>query len=196
MRTTAHALVRWSMSLQPNAAPQRPRSCGSNETGCCNRLRRYFAPRSPRLALRVPSLGGSARYRKRAVREVSMTFENRRSALALGISTLAMAVALTVAEPAYAQATSTIQGHVIGVAAGATVTATDTNTGQHVTSTVNAQGSYTMVGLRPSNYHIEVPGAPGQDVNVPVGQIVVVDLGNQPAGSGPEIVVRGSRIRN
>jgi outer membrane receptor protein involved in Fe transport len=125
-----------------------------------------------------------------------MVFQNRRPALALGISTLAMAVALTVAEPAYAQSSSTIQGHVTGVTAGAVVTATNAGTGEHVNGTVNAQGNYTLVGVRPGNYHVAVPGAPAQDVNVPVGQIVIVDMGNEPTGTGGEIVVRGSRLRN
>jgi outer membrane receptor protein involved in Fe transport len=122
-----------------------------------------------------------------------MAFQNRRSGLALGISTIAMAVALTVAEPALAQSTSTLQGHVTGAAAGSVVTATDTSTGQRVTSAINVAGNYTIVGLRPSNYHVEVPGAPAQDVVLPVGQTVVVDLGNQPAGE--EIVIRGARNR-
>lgn len=125
-----------------------------------------------------------------------MAFEQRRSGYSLGISTLAMSVALAVATPASAQSTSTIRGHVTGVAPGATVTATDANTGQAVTGTVNAQGNYTIVGVRPSNYHIVAPGAPAQDVNVPVGQVVIVDLGEPAAVSGGEIVVRGSRTRN
>ena len=125
-----------------------------------------------------------------------MAIENRRSGLALGISTLAVAAALTVAEPAYAQTTSIIQGHVTGAPAGTTVTATDALTGQRLGGIINAQGNYTIVGLRPGNYHVEAQGAPAQDVTVPVGQTVIVDLGNQPTGAGGEIVVRGTRNRN
>jgi len=125
-----------------------------------------------------------------------MAIEQRRSGLALGISTLAVATALIVAEPAYAQTTSIIQGHVTGVAAGATVIAADALTGQRVSGVVNAQGNYTIVGLRPGNYHVEAQGVPAQDVTVPVGQTVIVDLGTQPAGTGGEIVIRGSRNRN
>ena len=43
---------------------------------------------------------------------------------------------------------------------------------------------------------VEAQGAPAQDVTVPVGQTVIVDLGNQPTGAGGEIVVRGTRNRN
>jgi len=125
-----------------------------------------------------------------------MAFDQRRSGLALGISTLAVAVALTVATPAGAQTLSTIQGHVTGAAPGATVTATDANTGQVFTGTINAQGNYAILGVRPSNYHVVAQGAPAQDVTVPVGQTVIVDLGEPaPTGGGTEVVVRGIRGR-
>lgn len=126
-----------------------------------------------------------------------MAFEHRRSGLTLGISTIAMAVALTISTPASAQTSSTIQGHVTGVAPGTIVSATDANTGQVFRGTVNAQGNYTIVGVRPSNYHVVAQGAPAQDVNVPVGQIVIVDLGEPaPTGGNNEIVIRGTRSRN
>ena len=88
-------------------------------------------------------------------REVNTTHNKRR--LASGISGVAIAVALTVASPAYAQTEfGTIRGHVDGAAAGAQVVAVDSHTGQRQVGTVNAQGDYEIFGLRPSTYTVSV----------------------------------------
>jgi len=60
-----------------------------------------------------------------------------RTALA---TTILAGGALALAMPASAQTTSTIQGHVDGAAAGATVVLTDTNTGHQDTVKVDANG--------------------------------------------------------
>jgi hypothetical protein len=116
-----------------------------------------------------------------------------RANLARGISAAALAAALTMAAPAWAQTTSTLQGHVDGASAGTTVTATDTITGRSATGTTDANGDYIIVGLRPSTYKVEVSGGPGpENVTVPVGETIVYDVA---AKSQTDIVVRGARGR-
>src|SRR4051794_19706265 len=105
---------------------------------------------------------------------VSMTNSKRR--LASGISTVAVAVALCVAQPAYAQSElSTIQGHVDGAAAGTQVVAVDANTGQRLAGTTDAQGNYVILGVRPSTYRVTANGQT-QEASVQVGQAVSVDF--------------------
>src|SRR6185369_9209069 len=68
-----------------------------------------------------------------------VTTKNAKRRLASGISTVAIAVALCVAQPAYAQSEfATLQGHVDGAAAGSQVVAVDTHTGQSSVATVDA----------------------------------------------------------
>jgi hypothetical protein len=119
-----------------------------------------------------------------------------RANLARGISGAALAAALVIGAPAQAQTASSLRGHVEGVSAGAVVTATDSNTGQAVTGTVNAKGEYFIPGLRPGTYSVQVAGGPeAETVVVPVGQTVVYDIA-APAAAGNEIVVTGTRGRN
>ena len=73
---------------------------------------------------------------------------NSKRALASGISAAAVAAALCMATPAFAQTTASIRGE--GLTPGATVTATDTVTGRAVTTTVNPDGTFVIPGLRPS----------------------------------------------
>lgn len=49
-----------------------------------------------------------------------------------GISAAALAATLVISAPAMAQINSTLRGRVTGAQAGATVTATDVNTGQRI----------------------------------------------------------------
>jgi outer membrane receptor protein involved in Fe transport len=103
-----------------------------------------------------------------------------------------MALALAVATPAQAQSdTSSLQGHVDGAAAGAQVVATDTFTGQKVTGTIDANGDYSIIGLRPSTYKVEVAGKPAQEITVLVGQTSVVDFSD----AKTDIVVSGRILR-
>lgn len=139
-----------------------------------------------------------------------MKSDTNRSNLARGISAAALAAALLVSAPAMAQSSSTLRGRVAGAAAGATVSATDLTTGQVFTGRVNPDGSYTIVGLRPSTYRIESAGKPAQQIAVPVGQVVTLDIGTAAAageaageetttagdagaGAGTDIVVTGRR---
>ncbi len=117
----------------------------------------------------------------------------KRAFLTRGISAVAVAAALMVAAPSYAQSsTSTLQGHVDGASADSTVTATDTFTGQVVTVHVGSDGNYFIPGLRPSSYHVAVSGGgEAQDVIIPVSQTVTVDL----SASNTTIVVTGGRNR-
>ncbi|WP_316251111.1 TonB-dependent receptor domain-containing protein [Sphingomonas sp. JC676] len=113
-----------------------------------------------------------------------------RANLARGISGAALAAALAISAPAQAQTTASLRGHVDGVTAGAVVTATDNNTGQAVTGTVNANGEYFIPGLRPGTYSVQVAGGPeAETVVVPVGQTVVYDIAA--ASANAEIVVTG-----
>jgi hypothetical protein len=123
------------------------------------------------------------------------TFKSKRQ-LANGISAFAVAAALMVATPAIAQTqTATLEGRVEGVAAGTQVVAVDNNTGQRLTSTVDATGNYSILGLTPSTYTITVPGRDAQQVTVQVGQTVTVDFVQAPAAgaAGSAIVVTGRR---
>jgi len=100
------------------------------------------------------------------------TFKSKRQ-LANGISAFAVAAALMVATPALAQTqTATLEGRVEGVAAGTQVVAVDNNTGQRLTSTVDATGNYSILGLTPSTYTITVPGRDAQQVTVQVGKLL------------------------
>jgi outer membrane receptor protein involved in Fe transport len=120
-------------------------------------------------------------------------FNANRVILARGISAAAMAAALTVAAPAFAQTTSSLRGHVDGAGAGTTITITDNNTGQKVTATTDAKGNYFIPGLRPSTYNVEAPGVDAATVVVPVNQTVVYDIAAAQAGN--QIVVTGARGR-
>lgn len=133
-----------------------------------------------------------------------MIFSSRRLSIAHGISASALAVAIVVSAPADAQTASAIRGSVPGAAAGTTVTATDTFTGQKLATRTTASGGFTFVGLRPSTYRIDVEGKPSQQVTVPVGQTAIVDFAEAPAtaetpvtgGEAPaagDIVVTGRR---
>lgn len=122
-------------------------------------------------------------------------FRSTRSQLVRGISAGAFAAALMVSTSAFAQTTATLQGRVEGAEAGSTVTVTDTVTGRTVTTTTRADGSFTIVGLRPSTYRVEAQGQEAEEVSLPVGQIVNVDLA-PPAPAGEEVVVTGTRGRS
>jgi hypothetical protein len=123
-----------------------------------------------------------------------ITTSNKRQ-LASGISVIAIAAALTVATPAYAQAEfATLQGHVDGAAVGTQVVAVDTHTGQRSVGTVNAQGNYEIFGLRPSTYTVTTPGKQPQTATLQVGQAVTVDFTEaRPSTAAGAIVVRGRR---
>ncbi len=122
-----------------------------------------------------------------------MRHPNSRLRLALGVSAVAVAAALVVTQPALAQATATLQGHVASASAGTTVTATDTVTGQSVNGTVAADGSYVIVGLRPSTYHVTAGNA-SEDVSLPVGVTTTLDL--DAAGATTTVTVVGRPRRD
>lgn len=117
--------------------------------------------------------------------------------LASGISALAIATALTLSAPASAQTTSSITGHVEGATAGSTVTFTDLKTGQVSTAKVDANGNYLIAGVPPSTYRV-TSGTASQDVVVPLGQTVAVDLGGAAEAASPaaQVVVIGSRTKD
>jgi hypothetical protein len=120
---------------------------------------------------------------------VSTTCNKRQ--LASGISIVAIAAALSIATPAYAQEqTATLQGHVEGAAAGTQIVAVDTITGQRVTGTLDAQGNYQLNGLRPSTYNVTVAGKT-QTTTLPLGQSVTLDFGAPPTTGA--IIVTGRR---
>ncbi|VVT21410.1 conserved exported hypothetical protein [Sphingomonas sp. EC-HK361] len=134
-----------------------------------------------------------------------MIFSSRRLSIAHGISASALAAAIVISAPAQAQTASAIRGTVPGAAAGTTVTATDTFTGQKLSTRTTASGGFTFVGLRPSTYRVDVAGKPSQQVTVPVGQTAIVDFseaaapaetaapGEAPAPAAGDIVVTGRR---
>ena len=113
---------------------------------------------------------------------------------ASSLAVIAAAGVVLIPTPAFAQTTSTIQGHVDGAAAGATVTLTDQNTGHQDTVKVDANGNYALIGVPPSTYKVE-SGTKSVIVVVPLNQAVTADLATAPAAT-QEIVVRGSRARD
>ncbi|MBZ6382418.1 TonB-dependent receptor domain-containing protein [Sphingomonas sanguinis] len=115
-----------------------------------------------------------------------------RARMSRGISALAMAAALVVSAPAYAQATGTLRGHVEGASAGTSVKITDLTTGQVITVRTNASGDYTIPGIRPSTYRVEVQGQQPEQVVVPIGQIITADIGEPAAAAGSEVAAGGA----
>ena len=129
-----------------------------------------------------------------------------------------LATSLLATAPALAQlTTATIRGTVNtgeAVAAGATVTATNVETGDARTATTGADGSYSLTGLRPGTYDIAFTPSGGEAivrrVIVSVGQTASLDAdtaanstsiddqgatapGSASAGDA-EIVVTGTRL--
>ena len=115
--------------------------------------------------------------------------QHRRSRFPL--RALAAAAMIAIAMPATAQLSSaTVRGAVTADAkaqGGATVTATNVATGQVTRTTSRADGGYTLVGLAPGSYKIEIT-APGfamrtETLTVLVGQVVDLDLPLAKAGA-------------
>ncbi len=123
-----------------------------------------------------------------------MKFLTQRKSLVLGASFAAMAAALTAVTPVYAaETTATLQGHVSSAAAGSKVTVVNANTGERVEGTVRSDGSYVIVGLRPSTYHVTA-GASTQDITLTVGETTTLDI-DAAAAAAPaqDVVVTGRR---
>ena len=123
------------------------------------------------------------------------TIKSKRQ-LANGISAFAVAAALLVATPAYAQSdTATLQGRVEGASAGTQVVATDNNTGRKVTGTVDATGNYTILGLTPGTYTVAIEGRDAQQTTLLVGQTAIVDFVPPTTTADGAVVVTGRRLR-
>lgn len=133
---------------------------------------------------------------------------NTRSAALAAVSAFAITAGFAGAATAQV-ATSTIRGSVTDGAqaeAGATVVARDVNSGFTNRATVNAQGGYTLSGLRPGTYEVTVTTSDGETatdtVSIGVGQVGSLDLVvGAPAAAGAagsaelgEIVVVGRRL--
>ena len=116
--------------------------------------------------------------------------------LANGISAFAVAAALCIAQPAYAQAEyGNIEGHVDGAKAGTQVTAVDNTTGQKSVGTIDESGNYSILGLRPSDYTVTVEGQEAQTTTLSVGQSVTVDFVSASAApASGAVVVTGRRL--
>ncbi len=123
-----------------------------------------------------------------------MVKSNRFSRSAWSASIFALAIAT--AQPAYAQTDGTIQGHVDGAKAGDQVVAVDANTGQRLTGTIDANGNYVILGVRPSTYRVTL-GDKTQDATVLVGQSAVVDFESATAEDGGKgaVVITGRRAQ-
>ncbi|MDO9606903.1 MAG: TonB-dependent receptor [Brevundimonas sp.] len=107
---------------------------------------------------------------------------NTRSAALAAVSAFAITAGFAGAATAQVS-TSTIRGVVTDgtqVEAGATVVARDVNSGFTNRATVNAQGGYTLSGLRPGTYEVTVTTADGDTatdtVSIGVGQVGSLDL--------------------
>ena len=148
------------------------------------------------------------------------TRTNARHALALGISALAVTAALVAPAPVAAQtSTAQLRGQVRDAsgapAAGASVVAVNIGTNQAIRGTTDAAGAYALTGLRPATYDVTITGADGERftrrIIVSIGQSATLDAtlgaptptpateGEEPApetaGTGDDIVVTGSRLR-
>lgn len=111
-----------------------------------------------------------------------------------GISALAIAAALGMATPALAQTDlARLEGRVEGAAANTQVVAVDKLTGQRTVGTVDANGNYSILGLRPSTYDVTVEGMGTQTATLLVGQTATVDFAR--ADAGTDIVVTGRTQR-
>ncbi len=123
-----------------------------------------------------------------------MKINYRRTGLILGASAIAVAATLAFTTPVFAaESTSTLQGHVAGATSGK-VTVVDANTGQRVEGTIQADGQYIILGLRPSTYHVTA-GTDKQDVTLTVGETTTLDLN---AGASPTtvtVVGRRTQVR-
>ena len=135
-----------------------------------------------------------------------------RARIRRGISAAALAVALATGSPLLAQSTSTLRGHIEGAAAGTAIVITDLTTGQVINGRTNATGDYTIPGIRPSTYRVVVQGQRPEQVVVPVGQTITLDIGTPAAvaeagtaesttsadagnGTGSDIVITGRRTQ-
>lgn len=132
-----------------------------------------------------------------------------RAALA---STTVLGGAMVMVAPAVAQTTTaSVRGQVTGAGgapvSGATVTAVNTGTNQTFRATTDANGSYSLNGLRPASYDVTVTGADGtekkQRISVGIGQsaslnvtlgAAVADTGTAPAGDDSDIVVTAGSL--
>ncbi|MFT6428796.1 MAG: hypothetical protein ACJAVC_002086, partial [Brevundimonas sp.] len=141
--------------------------------------------------------------------ELRMTqFNTRKAALA---AASALAISMAVVGGAQAQvATSTIRGSVTDgatVEAGATIVARNVASGFTSRTTANAQGGYTLSGLRPGTYEITATTAENETasdtVSIGVGQVGNLDLAVAGAAAGAadanaanlgDIVVTGRRL--
>lgn len=84
------------------------------------------------------------------------------SASAFALST-AVGFALMSSTPAMAvETTSGLQGHVMSAPAGTKVTATNVDNGAKATVSVQADGSYSIVGLRPGTYNVTFKSPDGK----------------------------------
>ncbi|CAN5902850.1 TonB-dependent receptor [soil metagenome] len=119
---------------------------------------------------------------------------------------LAAAAMLAIAVPATAQLSSaTVRGAITAEAKaqpGATITAMNTTTGQVTRTTSRADGSYTLVGLAPGSYKINIT-APGlaprtETLVVLVGQTVDLDMSLAKIGTAQldTVVVSGAAVQD
>ncbi|GLK50415.1 membrane protein [Brevundimonas intermedia] len=128
---------------------------------------------------------------------------NTRSAALAAVSAFAITAGFAGAATAQV-ATSTIRGNITDgaqVEANAAVVARDVNSGFTNRTTANAQGGYTLSGLRPGTYEVTVTTADGDTatdtVSIGVGQVGNLDLVIADAGAATnvgEIVVVGRRL--
>ncbi|NBB63857.1 TonB-dependent receptor [Pseudomonas sp. ODNR1LW] len=128
---------------------------------------------------------------------------NTRSAALAAVSAFAITAGFGGAAAAQV-ATSTIRGNITDgaqVEAGAAVVARDVASGFTNRTTANAQGGYTLSGLRPGTYEVTVTTADGETatdtVSIGVGQVGNLDLVVADAGAATnvgEIVVVGRRL--
>ena len=117
-----------------------------------------------------------------------------------GVILLAIASTLSLAPSAAAQTTASLTGRVMdasgGVLPGATITATQTQTGLQRTAVSDTQGRYTMASLTPGPYAIRADLSGFQSlqrtgVTLTVAQTAVVDLTLTVGGVAEAVTVRG-----
>ncbi|MGH6616908.1 TonB-dependent receptor [Sphingomonas sp.] len=126
------------------------------------------------------------------------------------VSTTVLGGTVMMVAPAAAQTTTaSVRGQVTGAdgapVSGASVTAVNTGTNQTFRATTDANGSYSLNGLRPASYDVTVTGADGieakQRVSVGIGQsaslnvtlgAAVADSGT--AASGDDIIVTAASL--
>mgnify|MGYP001583270405 CR=1 FL=1 len=119
----------------------------------------------------------------------------RNGVSAVALSAAFGAVVLIATPTMAAESNAILRGHLTSSQAGTKVTLVDASSGARVTADVQANGDYTVVGLRPGTYQVSFRTPDGkvlrQDITLSVGETAELDA--DLANASNEVVVVGRR---